>query len=185
MPRQRVKLPSVALKLPRRLAERRAARANAGQIQRHGSLEPSSQAAVLSAIPHRPPFLFIDEVQLREPNRIVCRRTFAADEGFFAGHFPDFPLVPGVILCEAAMQAGAILLAERAADGGKRVPVATRLNNVRFKQMVRPGDAIEIDVTLDDEVSGAYFLTAKVTCGGKLAVRLEFACTLADPGNQG
>lgn len=145
------------------------------------------QAAVLAAIPHRSPFLFIDEIVSQNDERIVCRKQFTADEGFFAGHFPHFPLVPGVVLCEAAMQAGAILLAgktaeaEQAAVASRRVPVATRLNNVRFKQMVRPEDTVEIEVTLDDSVGGAFFLTGKVSCEGRVAVRLEFACTLAEP----
>ncbi len=144
------------------------------------------QAAVLAAIPHRSPFLFIDEIVSRDNDRIVCRKRFAADEGFFAGHFPHFPLVPGVVLCEAAMQAGAILLSQRTAEAEEasgttsRVPVATRLNNVRFKQMVRPGDTVDIEVTLDDSVGGAFFLTGKVSCEGRIAVRLEFACTLAE-----
>jgi len=86
--------------------------------------------------------------------------------------------VPGVILCESAMQAGAVLLAEfvRAGEG---VPVATRLNDVKFKKMIRPGDTIQIEVTLQERLADAFFLQAKVMCDGKLAVRFEFACTIA------
>ncbi len=135
----------------------------------------------MSAIPHRPPFLFIDEIVECDPSRIVCRKTFTPNEAFFAGHFPAFPLVPGVILCEAAMQAGAILLSEKAAGAANKVPVATRLNNVRFKHMVRPGDTVLIEVELQDAVGGAFFLSAKVSCESRVAARLEFACTLAEP----
>lgn len=135
---------------------------------------------ILSAIPHRPPFLFVDEIVRETADEIVCRKRFGPDEYFFAGHFPEFPLVPGVVLCEAAMQAGAILLSHRGVSEGG-VPVATRLNNVRFKHMVRPGNTVELEVRLTESLSGAYFLTAKVTCDGRLAARLEFACTLAKP----
>lgn len=136
---------------------------------------------IYSAIPHRPPFLFIDDIVRESENEIVCRKRFDANESFFAGHFPEFPIVPGVILCEAAMQAGALLIARRGLADGGGVPVATRLNNVRFKHMVRPGDTVELEIHLDETLSGAYFLTAKVTCAGRLAARLEFACTLAKP----
>ena len=65
------------------------------------------------------------------------------------------------------------------AGGDGRVPVATRMNDVRFKRMVTPGETIEIEVELTERLADAFFLKAKVTCGGKLAVRFEFACTMA------
>lgn len=129
---------------------------------------------IQAAIPHRPPMLLVDEIVRQTDDEIVCRKTFREDEFFFQGHYPEHPLTPGVILCESAMQAGAILLARHAADG---VPVATRMNNVKFKQMVRPGDTIQMEVTLVERVSNAFFLKARVLSDGKLAVRFEFACT--------
>lgn len=137
-----------------------------------------SQAEILAAIPHRPPFLFLDEIVERGENRIVCRKTFRGDEFFYQGHYPDCPLTPGVILCEAAMQAGAVLLSSRMA-GKSGAPVATRMGEVRFKRMVRPGETVELEVDLMERLAEAYYLKAKVCCGGKVAVRFEFACTLA------
>lgn len=139
-----------------------------------------SLEAIHAAIPHRPPFLLVDEILQQEKNHIVCRKHFSGDEFWFAGHYPDFPLTPGVLLCEAGMQAGAILLA-KFTDEGAGVPVATRLSDVRFKRMVRPGDDIEIDVTLDERLADAFFLTANVSVEGKVAARFGFACTLAQP----
>jgi 3-hydroxyacyl-[acyl-carrier-protein] dehydratase len=136
-----------------------------------------SRQQILDAIPHRPPMLLLDDVVEWETERIVCKKTFAGDEFFFQGHYPDFPLVPGVILCEAAMQAGAVLLSKHATGGG--VPVAGRLNDVKFKRMVRPGDTILLDVTLDERMGDAFFLSAKVTCDSKPAVTLNFAVTVA------
>jgi len=138
------------------------------------------QAAILAAIPHRPPFLLIDQILSRSEDTIVCEKTWRPDEFFYAGHYPDFPITPGVLLCEAAMQAGAVLLSEKVGESEGKVPVATRMNNVKYKQMVRPGDTIEINVTLDEQISEAFYLTAKVTVGGKMAVRFEFACTLVE-----
>ena len=142
---------------------------------------------ILNAIPHRPPFLFVDTIVERKEDGIVCRKTFEPDEYFFAGHYPDFPLVPGVILCEAAMQAGAVFLSERIqkeeteqSGETKKFPVATRINDVKFKKMVRPGDTVEITVTLKEKLSNAYFLSANVTVDGKTAARLEFAVTISN-----
>ena len=111
--------------------------------------------------------------------RIVCRKTFRADEWFFAGHYPGYPLVPGVLLCEAAMQAGAILLGR--ARGRRRasgVPVATRMNDVRFKRMVRPGETIGMEVELTERLADAFFLqgqghraTARWPCGSSSPAR--------------
>ena len=74
---------------------------------------------ILNAIPHRPPFLYVDTIVERKEDGIVCRKTFEPDEYFFAGHYPNFPLVPGVILCEAAMQAAAVFLSEKLKGGNE------------------------------------------------------------------
>jgi 3-hydroxyacyl-[acyl-carrier-protein] dehydratase len=136
-----------------------------------------SREQILAAIPHRPPMLLLDEIVEWEQERIVCRKTFQPDEWFFQGHYPDFPLVPGVLLCEAAMQAGAVLLSRH--PKGEGVPVAGRLNDVKFKRMVRPGDSVLIETQLDERMGDAFFLSAKVTCEGKPAVTLNFAVTVA------
>ena len=136
-------------------------------------------SAIHAAIPHRAPFLLVDEIVEQSDDRIVCRKTFRGDEYFYEGHYPGFPLTPGVLLCEAAMQAGAILLSRFVPGEGGGVPVATRMNDVRFKRMVRPGETVELEVELTERLADAFYLKAKVTCGGKLAVRFDFACTLA------
>lgn len=135
---------------------------------------------ILDAIPHRDPFLLVDEIVAWGEDRIVCTKTFSGREDFFAGHYPGFPLVPGVLLCEAAMQAGAILLSRHFAAAGGKVPVATRINQVRFKRMVRPRETLRMEVELTERLANAFFLKARVTVDGKLAVSFEFACTAAD-----
>lgn len=136
--------------------------------------------AIKKAIPHREPFLLLDEIVEQSKDRIVCRKQFSGEEFWYAGHYPEFPLTPGVLLCEAAMQAGAVLLAKRV-EGMPGVPVATRMNNVKFKSMVRPGDTITIEVELSEEVARAFFLAAKVSVGDRLATTLDFACKMAQP----
>jgi 3-hydroxyacyl-[acyl-carrier-protein] dehydratase len=141
-----------------------------------------------AVIPHRDPFLLLDEVVEQSESRIVCRKTFSGDEFWYRGHYPDYPLTPGVLLCEASLQAGAVLLAEitkaeQASETPDGVPVATRLNNVQFRSMVRPGDTIRIEVDLTERLAKAYYMAAKVTIEstGKVACRCEFACTVAPP----
>nr|WP_145169279.1 3-hydroxyacyl-ACP dehydratase FabZ family protein [Rubripirellula lacrimiformis] len=133
-------------------------------------------------IPHRGNMLLVDEIVSETADSIVCRKTFRADEFFFDGHFPDSPIVPGVIQCECCLQAGAILLAGRSGDvAADAVPVATRMDGVKFKKMVRPGDTVEIEATLNDQVSNAFYMTGKMKVGGKLAMRLDFSCSLSSP----
>ncbi len=135
---------------------------------------------ILDAIPHRDPFLFVDAIEHWDESTIICTKTFSGTEAFFGGHYPGFPLVPGVVLCEAAMQAGAILLSKYLKDAEGKVPVATRMNDVRFKRMVHPGETLRMEVQLVEKVASAFFLGAKVSVDGKVAVRFEFACTAAE-----
>jgi 3-hydroxyacyl-[acyl-carrier-protein] dehydratase len=137
------------------------------------------KSTIQQAIPHREPFLLVDRLIEWEDDRLVGEKTFTGQEDFFNGHYPDYPLVPGVLLCEAAMQCGAILLSRKIDGEEGKVPVATRMNNVRFKNMVHPGDTIVMEVTLKETLASAFFLEAKVAVRKRTAVRFDFACTLA------
>ncbi|MFM9966667.1 MAG: 3-hydroxyacyl-ACP dehydratase FabZ family protein [Planctomycetaceae bacterium] len=131
-------------------------------------------------IPHRDPFLWLDEIVELTETRIHARMFLSPDLPVFSGHYPDFPVFPGVLQLEAAMQAGAVLIAKTATMAPGKVPVATRINNVQFRRMVRPGETLEIEVELTERMSNAFFLTGKVSVGGQVSVRLEFACAAAD-----
>jgi 3-hydroxyacyl-[acyl-carrier-protein] dehydratase len=138
-----------------------------------------SLSEIKAAIPHREPFLLLDEIVEQSDNRIVCSKTFTGEEFWYRGHYPGFPITPGVILCEAAMQAGAVLLSKHVDQAADAVPVATRAGDIQFKQMVFPGDTITIEVELTERLASAYFMKAKITVKEKTACRLTFACTLA------
>jgi len=133
-----------------------------------------------AAIPHRAPMLLVDEIVSQDESTIVCKKTFREEEYFFQGHYPGHPIAPGIILCESAVQSGAVLLA-LTLETGEGVPVLTRMDNVKFKRMVHPGDSIENHVKVDEVVSNAYYLTAQIKCNGKLVARLSFTCTVASP----
>ncbi len=137
----------------------------------------------IRAIPHRPPFLFVDEIVEVDERRILTRKLVDPESEFFRGHYPDQPVMPGVLLCESCFQAGALLVAHRIGsyDAPKGVPVLTRINDARFKWMVLPGETLNVEVTLDDELDGAYFMIGRVTVNGQRVLRVTFACTLRPP----
>lgn len=138
---------------------------------------------IKACIPHREPFLLIDEIAEQQENTIVCRKTFTGEEFWYAGHYPDYPITPGIIMCEASMQAGAVLLSKFAGEKPGSVPVATRANNVQFRDIVLPGSSVKIEVELTERMADAFFLKAKVTneSTGKVACRFDFACTMTEP----
>ncbi len=136
-------------------------------------------------IPHRAPFLWLDEVVSIDETTIHARKRITPDLDVFRGHYPDFPVLPGVLQCEAAMQAGAVLIAQSMQPGDHRVPVATRMNNVQFRKLVRPGDTLEIEVTLTERLQEAFFLKGKISVDGHVTTRLEFACTATDVDKNG
>lgn len=134
------------------------------------------------AIPHRPPFLFIDRMVEITEEGAVAERAIRAEEPHFEGHYPGNPLMPGVLLCEATFQTAAVYLVERmtsAGEGGSgKTPVLARIEQAKFKQKVRPGDMIRIEVKFRETMGRFHFLEGKVLVGGKAAVTLSFALAL-------
>ena len=108
--------------------------------------------AVLDTIPHRPPFLFLDRIDEVRADGATCTRTFRADEPFYSGHYPGNPITPGVLLCESVFQAGAVFLTKKLqSEGGApdgKTPVLCRIEEAKFKGMVKPGDTVSIEVKL-------------------------------------
>ncbi len=136
-----------------------------------------------SRIPHRPPFLWLDEIiEITEEN-IQAVKKIPRDLDLFQGHYPHYPIMPGVILCEAVFQAGAVLISEilqqeqvSAESIQASVPVLTRIISAKFKREVGPGDTIEIAASLKEKLSKAWFMKGTVRIKGKIAVQVEFAC---------
>ena len=135
-----------------------------------------------ACIPHRPPFLWLDEVLEIDDKRIVARKVITPDLDVFRGHYPNFPVLPGVLQCEAALQAGAVLISRLIPANDNSVPVATRIQNVQFRKMVRPGDTLTIEVELTERLGSAFFLKGKTSVNGQTTCRLEFACAEAPMG---
>lgn len=138
----------------------------------------------VDAIPHRPPFLFVDRVVEMDDDRIVTTCLADPKADYFRGHYPGEPVMPGVLIAEACFQAGALLIARRLGgyDASKGIPVLTRIQDARFRRIVRPGETLRIDVNIDEVVSDAYFLTGRVEVDGASVLRVSFACMLAPRG---
>jgi len=134
-------------------------------------------------IPNRPPYLWVDEVVSLEETRIHTRKFVDPDLPLFAGHYPEFPVLPAALQCECAYQASAVLVASLGVSTAGKIPVVARANNLKFRQMVRPGDWLDIHVTLKSRVGDAFFLHGRVLRDGQTVASLDFTTTATDPGN--
>jgi 3-hydroxyacyl-[acyl-carrier-protein] dehydratase len=106
---------------------------------------PFGRDVIESLIPHRPPFLLVDEILELEPGeRVVGRRRIRADDWWFPGHFPERPVMPGVLTIEAIAQAGAVAVLAAEANVGK-IPFFAGIDNCRFKRVVEPGDLLTLE----------------------------------------
>lgn len=121
---------------------------------------------ITDLIPHRPPFLFVDEVVEHNETSLTARRNWRADEDFYNGHYPGSPITPGVLLCEAVFQAGAAYMSLQAqaagAAPGEGVPLLAKISDVRFRNPVFPGDEILIEVIKKESLGGFTMMTGNV-----------------------
>lgn len=138
---------------------------------------------IYSAIPHRPPFLFVDKVTEVSEKKIRAEKAFGADLDFFRGHYPHFPVAPGALILESIFQAGAILLSRVARDPARGVPVVARVKDARFRRMVRPGDVVDLEVELEEALGTAFYMKGRAWAGGGLAASASFTCALAPVGD--
>lgn len=138
---------------------------------------------VTDLIPHRAPFLWVDSMIEYDDSSLVTEKYIPEDLDIFKGHYPDHPILPGVLLCEAIFQTGALLISLLLRD--TEVPqvgvsVLTRVEGIKFKRPVGPGDTIRMKVSLKETLGGAWFLKGTLRVKEKVAVQVSFACTLAD-----
>jgi 3-hydroxyacyl-[acyl-carrier-protein] dehydratase len=142
--------------------------------------------SVTALIPHRPPFLFVDEIVSVADDCLVAKRTFRADEDFYRGHYPGQPITPGVLLCEAVFQTGAILMSRRAqaagagAQGG--VPLLARIGEVKFRNPVFPGETVELMAKIKETVGGFTMMSGSIRSGEKRVLTVDFAVAWKTPG---
>jgi 3-hydroxyacyl-[acyl-carrier-protein] dehydratase len=140
---------------------------------------PLGRGEIEQILPHRDPFLLLDEVLELEPGvRVVARKLVRPDEWYLAGHFPGRPIMPGVLMVEAMAQTGAVAVLADDANSGK-LALFAGIDDVRFKRIVEPGDELELTCELERVRGPIGRGRATATVAGELAVRgtLTFAVT--------
>lgn len=143
---------------------------------------------VLEYLPHRYPFLLIDRVLLCEPGkRVVALKNVTINEPFFQGHFPYYPVMPGVLIVEAMAQAAAILTfhSEKAKADERSVYFFVGIDNARFKKPVVPGDALHLEVSLNRHVRGIWKFDARALVADTLVAESQLMCTVRNVGENG
>ena len=147
-------------------------------------------SSVTELIPHRPPFLFVDEIVGEAADALTAKRTWRADEDFYKGHYPGAPITPGVLLCEAVFQTGALYMSRQAQAAGKKpgegVPLLAKISDVRFRNPVYPGDTILIDVKKKEELGGFSMMSGAIKkADGTRVLSVDFAVAWKTPEKGG
>jgi len=124
-------------------------------------------------LPHRDPFLFVNSVdELEVGKKCIARKTFGADEYFFKGHFPDYPVVPGVILVEALAQTGGIAVLSMPENKGK-IAFFAKIDNAKFKKQIRPGDEVILTTEMNSIRSSSGIGHGIATLNGEIACECD------------
>jgi 3-hydroxyacyl-[acyl-carrier-protein] dehydratase len=132
---------------------------------------------IMSLLPHRYPFLLIDRViEMERKQRIVAIKNVTMNEPHFQGHFPDYPIMPGVLMVEAIAQAGGALLLSEIPDRDSKLMLFTSIENARFRRPVTPGDQLRIEVTVLNWRSRAVKMRGDITVDGKLVCDAVVMC---------
>lgn len=139
---------------------------------------------ILDFLPHRYPFLLLDRVVEFEPaKRLVAIKNVTINEPFFQGHFPGYPIMPGVLVVEAMAQAGGIIIMHELPDRAEKLVVFTGIERARFRRPVTPGDQLRIEVNVLSFRPRAGRIEGKAFVDGKLACEATLSCHVV-PRNQ-
>jgi 3-hydroxyacyl-[acyl-carrier-protein] dehydratase len=134
---------------------------------------------IMSILPHRYPFLLIDRVvEIERKKRIVAIKNVSFNEPQFQGHFPDYPIMPGVLMVEAIAQAGGALLLTEIPDREDKLMVFTGIDSAKFRKPVVPGDQVRIEVKVLNWRSTAVRMQGMATVDGKLVCEATVMCAL-------
>jgi len=134
---------------------------------------------IMAILPHRYPFLLIDRVvEMERRKRIVAIKNVTINEPFFQGHFPSYPIMPGVLVIEAMAQAGGALLLTEVPDRENKLMVFTGIERAKFRRPVVPGDQLRIEINVLQWKTRAVRMEGLVTVDGKLACEAIIMCQL-------
>ena len=136
-------------------------------------------------LPHRYPFLLVDRIEELEPERIVGIKNVTNTEPFFTGHFPDFPVMPGVLIIEAMAQTAGVLVLKSIPDRHNKLVLLVAVENARFRRPVVPGDVLRMEMKVIKRKATVAKMAGVATVNGAIAAEVEVMCKLADKDEAG
>ena len=146
---------------------------------------PLGREEIEALLPHRDPFLLVDRVEDGGENWLTATWHVPADGWWFRGHYPDLPVLPGVLSVEHALQCGALLAATRIAPDASGVPLLVRIRDARFRRVVQPEDTLITRVQLDERIGPALYMSADIRTSDARVARVAFTVTTAEPEQAG
>ncbi len=135
---------------------------------------------IRAILPHRYPFLLVDRIVELESERIVGIKNVTLNEPFFAGHFPDFPVMPGVLIIEAMAQTAGVLVLKTIPDRATKLVLLVAVENARFRRPVVPGDCLRMEMKLLKRKASVAKMAGVATVDGQVVAEAEVMCKLAD-----
>jgi beta-hydroxyacyl-ACP dehydratase FabZ len=136
--------------------------------------------AIRDILPHRYPFLLVDRIEELEADRIVGIKNVTANEPFFAGHFPDFPVMPGVLIVEAMAQVAGVLVLKQIADRKSKLVLLAGVDGAKFRKPVRPGDQLRMEMKVLRQKAAMVKVSGMATVNGATVAEAEILCVLTD-----
>src|SRR6266851_3771664 len=131
-------------------------------------------------LPHRYPMLLVDSIVELEAERIVGVKNVTVNEPFFSGHFPDFPVMPGVLIVEAMAQAAGVLVLNSIPDRKSKLVLLASVEQAKFRKPVRPGDQLRIEMKVGKRKATIAKMYGTATVDGVVVAEAEMLCKLAD-----
>ena len=131
-------------------------------------------------LPHRYPFLLVDRIVELEAERIVGIKNVTVNEPFFPGHFPNFPVMPGVLIVEAMAQTAGVLVLQGIPDRDNKLVFLVAVENARFRKPVIPGDTLRLEMQIIKRRSNVAKMAGRATVDGVLVAEAEVMCKLED-----
>jgi 3-hydroxyacyl-[acyl-carrier-protein] dehydratase len=136
--------------------------------------------AIREILPHRYPMLLVDRIEELEEDRIVGIKNVTVNEPFFVGHFPEFPVMPGVMILEAMAQVAGVLVLSQIPDRKTKLVLLASVNEAKFRKPVRPGDSLRIEMKVAKRKTTIAKMYGTATVEGVVVAEAEMMCKLAD-----